>query len=320
MISVGIAALFYQLLGLYCLFKMLQSFQLKASISCLVVWATSFGTNLFIYTVSEPGMSHVFSFAAVAFFLLLGRKYLLQPKLRLLSLLAITLGLIVLLRPINGLVLLGIPLLASSALQLKNGFLFLFHQKIRHFFILFVLGLSFPSLQLLFYKASLGKFMVDAYSNEGFDFLNPHFLDILFSYKKGLFLYTPFYLLAFLSGCLAFLTSQRWKAIYWLLFFSLITYIFSSWWMWYYGGSFSSRVYIEYLPFFALFIGLGLQKIQYSKLKPFVYGLLFCIIAVCQIQSYQYRYYDVHYSDMTKEKYWEVFLMRNKLKSPDSSQ
>jgi len=100
----------------------------------------------------------------------------------------------------------------------------------------------------------------------------------------------------------------------------LITYIFSSWWMWYYGGSFSSRVYVEYLPFFALATALGLQQIKTDKRKTVAIGMLFLIIALCQVQSYQYRYYDIHYGDMTKEKYWKVFLMRNKIKSPDSSE
>jgi hypothetical protein len=37
------------------------------------------------------------------------------------------------------------------------------------------------------------------------------------------------------------------------------------------------------------------------------------LVIVCQIQTYQYRYNQIHWSEMNKEKYWEVFLRIDKL-------
>jgi hypothetical protein len=98
----------------------------------------------------------------------------------------------------------------------------------------------------------------------------------------------------------------------WLGFFALITYVFSSWWMWFYGGSFSSRVYVEYLPLFMLILGFAFRDINEQWKKNILGISLFLVIVLCQIQSYQYRYYIIHYSEMTQEKYWDNFLKLEK--------
>ncbi len=68
-LMVGIAAIFYLVLGLWFLFGALTEMgfsRLSAFTSGLVVL---FGTNLFYYTLYEPSMSHVYSFCTVAAFL-----------------------------------------------------------------------------------------------------------------------------------------------------------------------------------------------------------------------------------------------------------
>src|SRR5690606_17014261 len=167
------------------------------------------------------------------------------------------------------------------------------------------------SIQLVIYKISTGRFIVYSYQEEGFNFLDPHFFDILFSYKKGLFLYTPMYLLAMI-GLIPVFKKNKFAAISWIGFFVIITYIFSSWWMWYYGGSFSSRVYVEFLPLFMILFAFLLAEAKTKSLRIALLSLTFVLLAICQIQTFQYRYYEIHWDKMTKEKYWEVFLMRQK--------
>jgi hypothetical protein len=50
------------------------------------------------------------------------------------------------------------------------------------------------------------------------------------------------------------------------------------------------------------------KKILRSVLVP----LIILIIGLCQFQTYQYRYYVIHWEDMTKEKYWDSFLSLRK--------
>ena len=135
-------------------------------------------------------------------------------------------------------------------------------------------------------------------------------MNFLFSYKKGLFLYTPIYFLATLRLFFVKKLSVFQKAT-WFLAMSVVVYIFSSWWMWFYGGGFSGRVMVEFIPLFMLPLALFLNQLKGRK-KVFAIASVVLLIVFCQIQSYQYRYYEIHYSEMTQEKYWDVFLLRNR--------
>jgi hypothetical protein len=84
--------------------------------------------------------------------------------------------------------------------------------------------------------------------------------------------------------------------------------------LWYYGGSFSGRVFVEYLPLFAILLALTFKTIQQPLLKKAFTTLIFLLVVLCQIQTYQYRYYQIHWCDMNKEKYWDVFLRIDKIK------
>jgi hypothetical protein len=89
--------------------------------------------------------------------------------------------------------------------------------------------------------------------------------------------------------------------------------------MWYYGGSFSSRVYVEYLPLFMIVLAVFLNAQSVSMKKILSNSLIVLLILVCQIQTFQYRYYEIHWSDMTKEKYWNVFLRVDRLVNKETN-
>lgn len=310
-IFTNLAALFYQFLGLLYLMKLLRSFNINQVNTSICLIAAAFGTNLFAYTIVEPGMSHVFSFAFVTLFLYYSKQYFTFQKKRDMYILALVLGLIVLIRPINGLIVFFSLYMAGS----WKNFVLIFSNRIKKWkstLLAVFLFLTVVSIQFIIYKISTGHFFVYSYAQEGFDFTSPHFVDILFSYKKGLFLYTPIYFIALLGGYYLFHQSI-FRFISWFGFFMLITYVFSSWWMWFYGGSFSSRVYVEYISLFMLLMAIALQHIKSKKLKNSYIALIGILVVVCQIQTYQYRYYQLHYSEMTKEKYWDIFLRIDKL-------
>ena len=172
--------------------------------------------------------------------------------------------------------------------------------------------LCIVSIQLIIYKLSTGSFFIYAYVDEGFNFLSPHITAILFSYKKGLFLYTPIFLVAFV-GCYFFWKTSRFEFFSWIGFFFLITFVLSSWWMWYYGGSFSSRVYVEYIPIFMIPLAISLNQIKRRPFKQVFLSLIVILIIACQIQTYQYRYYQIHWSEMNKEIYWANFMRIDRL-------
>ena len=303
---ITIAALFYLFIGLMFMDRTLQLYNIAEWARAVVPVVATFGTNLFYYAVVEPGMSHIYSFAFVAMFIHYSAVYFRYKKLSYTIIIAIIYGLIVLIRPVNGLVLLALPFIAGGYSSFIGG--------IRHFlrhggYVVYGL-LSFAAIlfiQLMIYKVSTGSFLLYTYGEEKLDLLNPHFFEILFSYRKGLFLYTPVYLVS-LAG-LFFVKKRSTFEFYAILgHLIVVTYVLSSWWMWYYGGSFSSRVFVDQLPFFMLLMAFALHGIRGAVVKYGAIALLFSLTALCQLQTYQYRYYLIHWSEMTKEKYWDVFL------------
>jgi len=310
-ISITLAALFYLFLGLFYLRKLLGLYEISERIKSLTILAAVFGTNLFYYAIVEPGLSHIYSFAFVSIFIYFAKRYFTSFEKKYVIYLALALAMIILIRPVNGLIIFSIPFIAGSWERLKSG---LHSLVVNYKTLLFgaLIGVVILSFQLIVYKLSTGQFFIYSYGTDRFYFLDPHVIDILFSYRKGLFLYTPIYFISFLAVFL-FGRKRKFELFSFLAFFLLITYVLSSWWQWYYGGSFSSRVYVEYLPVFIVVLAVGLSQIRVRWTKIAAVTLIFLLIGLCQIQTFQYRYGEIHWSEMTKDRYWNVFLRLDRL-------
>jgi len=310
-IFVNIGAIFYLFIGLTFLKKLLKIYINDRWVVSITIVAIAFGTHLFYYTIGEPSMSHIYSFALISMFLFVLKKYFLSPSPKYLICTAALLGMILLIRPVNILIIGAIPFLAGSFQNLKSGILTKF-QMIRSALMAALIFFAIISIQFILYKIQSGDVFVYTYPGESFNFLHPKIFKILFSYKKGLFVYTPITLVSLL-GFIWLIKNKKYEALTLSLYLVLITFIFSSWWSWYYGGSFSLRAYVEYLPFFALLLVFVFKLLKSKKLKIAFSVLILALILVCQIQTLQYRYYHIHWSEMNKEKYWEVFLRIDKV-------
>jgi hypothetical protein len=66
--------------------------------------------------------------------------------------------------------------------------------------------------------------------------------------------------------------------------------------------SFSLRPFIEYFALFAILLLWLLDRVRY-KLPLMAVSLL--LVLLCQIQTYQYRYFIIHWSEMNQQKYFE---------------
>jgi hypothetical protein len=308
---VHLGALFYFMLALFGLRRLLRTFGIEDKTVAFSIVALVFGTNLFYYVVTEFGMSHVYSFAAITWFCFTVRMYLSGHEKKYLVYSALLLGIITLIRPVNLLIVLAVPFLAENPDQLFSGFKSLFSRK-RLLLFSILNFLLVVSIQLLIYKLSTGSFIVYSYKQEGFNFLNPQIMNFLFSYRKGMFVYTPLLFLS-LAGFIYIFRKSRFRFYTLLGFLFILVYVFSSWHMWFYGGSFSQRVMIDFYAFFAILLATAIQDIANDKLKKLFIGLVVLLVIVCQIQTYQYRRMQIHWSDMNKEKYWEVFMRIDKL-------
>lgn len=303
----GLAGLFYCFIGLvYLRLILLKHF--SEVIASLVLLLMLFGTNMFYYATTEPAMSHVFSFALVATMLYYCMQWLDKPKMKYMAAIGILAGLIVLVRPVNGLafivpVLYGVSNWTKFKARLKLFWRYKF-QIILSFFFAFLLLLP----QLLFWKMNTGSWIFYSYTEEHMYFLQPHIVDGLFSYRKGWFLYTPLMMVA-CGGIYFSFKEKKEFSIGLLLFLIAFIYVTFSWWCWWYGGSFGARPMIDMYAFMALPLGVLLTKLTDNKVLKYASVVFFSmLLALNLIQTQQKRLEIIHWDSMTKESYWGAFL------------
>ena len=305
-ILINIAGIFYMLAALFFIRKLLRLYDISENIITLILIAFAFGTNVYYYATIEPSMSHIYSMAFISAFLFYTKKWFIQREQKTLVIIGLLLGMIILIRPVNIIILLSIPFIAEEYEILKSGILDLF--KYPKALILAALAcIGVCSIQLILYKLGTGNFIVYSYTEEGFFWTNPQMFNILFGYKKGLFVYTPLIFLSF-TGLFFLYKKSKFSFYTFLLNFIFITYVLSAWWCWYYGGSFGMRAFMEFYALFAILLALSIKSITNTLKKNIFIAVIYILIFICQVQTYQYRYYYIHWSDMTKERYWDVFM------------
>jgi hypothetical protein len=97
----NLGALFWLAAGLIYLRKFLRLHKFRDELIAMILFIFVFGTNLFYYAVTEPMMSHLYSFALVSVFLYYGKRWIETKSFRDANLTLLTLGMIVLVRPVN---------------------------------------------------------------------------------------------------------------------------------------------------------------------------------------------------------------------------
>jgi hypothetical protein len=305
-IMIGIAALVYLAGGLYLLGKLLLGLKFTQSTTVLTLVMVLFGTNLLYYSVYEPSMSHVYSFFTISWFLLSFSKLCHESTGGHMFSAAVALGLTVLIRPTNAIILLSVPVITSGV----GGTIMLTKSLLQRWkalvFAISTLALII-ALQPIIYFLQTGSPMVWSYEGEGFNFLTPAFKEVLFSYRKGLFIYCPILLLSIIGLGLG-MRKDRGRYLWLLVFVIALTWLISSWWMWYYGGCYGHRAFIEFYPVFAIGIAASLKfapKIFSRAIFPIIGAGLICVQL---IQTYQYTKHIIPFDNMTKQKYWNLFL------------
>ena len=244
--SIGLffAGIFYCCLGLFFLSTFLSKY-FSSTISIVAPLLFLAGTNLFYYSIDAPGMSHVYSFFLFSCIIYLSPIITTSSSFKHYILFFICLFLAVLTRPTN--ILIGLfPLFYSinNRKEIVERIKFLSSQKIT-LLLSITLGICVLIPQLFYWRNSTGNFLSYSYKNEGFDFLmSPKILEVWFSTNNGLFTYSPLIILS-IVGIVLMIKNKKLSGYFYGGLFLLISYIFASWWCWWFGCSFGARSFIE---------------------------------------------------------------------------
>jgi len=221
-IAVGATCVLATIFALILLWNLLQK-RFNKTVSLMTILSIAGASNLLFYGSLDAVNSHALTFFATTVFLtLLFNRRNWFP-------IGIALGVVGLMRPqdlLYGLLL--IPYVRkNNIVPIASGILIGF----------------FP--QLVAWQLTTGKFWESPYFlHEGFNFLQPHILGVLFNVRSGLFLWTPIALIGVIG--------LTYKKYYWfLLVFLAELYIVASWSTWWQGASYSGRMFVSSLPILA---------------------------------------------------------------------
>jgi hypothetical protein len=242
-VMISFWSMFIALLGLYFLRKSLLIY-FKDSAVGITILLVVIGTNYLNYSAIDGAMTHNYLFTIYGILIWLSHSFYAVPNLKKALSIGILVGLAALTRPTEIISLL-IPLLwgIESINDLKTRFQFI-RKNISFYFLAAIATIFVGSIQLVYWKYVTGEWIVYSYQEQGFSWLNPHFIDGFFSFRKGWLIYTP--IMLFSLGGFIFLYLKNKKLFLPLSIFSgIFIYITFAWDIWWYGGSLGQRAMVQ---------------------------------------------------------------------------
>jgi hypothetical protein len=307
-LGIVFAAVFYLMIGLFFLRKLLLIF-FNEKVTTATLLLITMATNLYYYSTVESGMSHVYNFSMVCAFVYYTHRFHEKYEWKYAIFTGLSFGLVVLLRPSNALfILLFMAYGVGSWSSLVKKFE-LFKVQFPKLLVIGLLSFTVFFIQMLYWKESTGHWLYYSYMKEKFYFKNPHILQTLLGFRKGLLVYCPVLIFAFI-GLGSSMKKQAELLLPILLFTLVNVYVVSSWWCWWYGGSYGLRAYIDMYPILAICLAFFIQHVyKLSNAKQAIYKVLavFLIMLSC-FQIYQYRKGILHYDAMTARAYFNNFF------------
>ena len=282
-----ISAVFYCFAAMLLLISFLKwHFSSVISVASVILFFVS--TNLYYYTIDASGMSHVYSFFVFSCIIYLTPVLVAKLTSKKLFLFMLLTVIAVLIRPTNlFIVLFPIFYGMDKLIDIVPHIAFFFQSK-KATFRLFLFSLIITIPQMLYWKSISGNFISYGYKDEGFDFWkSPKLLEVWFSANNGLFIYTPIILLS-LIGVFVMIKNRDYLGYYIGILFLIISYVFASWWNWWFGCSFGARSFVEYYALLIIpFCFLWKSIVN----KPVYKILFFTFIALCCFINLSIEYY-----------------------------
>nr|MBK9650260.1 hypothetical protein [Bacteroidota bacterium] len=311
--AMTIGVMIYLLIGLFFLRKFLLSFFDELTVALTLI-SIVLATNLLWYTTFEPFMSHAISFALISASMYYFHQWLCDGKPKNIFFFIILFGFICMVRPLSITLLIYFALYAllqhqskvSSNLALLMKNIMVAKKAILFGSFIFLLLLS---MQFFYWKYITGHWFFDVYINEHFCFNSPQIIPFLFSFRKGIFIYSPV-LLFIIPGFFLLYKINKGLCISTLIFFLVTIYFLSSWWAWSYGISWGMRPIIEFYAILSMPMAAAFAFIlkQTKAMKIILYATILALVTLNIFQTWQYKNGFIHFDDMSRAAYFKGFI------------
>ncbi|MGZ4048220.1 MAG: hypothetical protein ACXVNN_02590 [Bacteroidia bacterium] len=306
--SVSIGVLIYLFIGLYFLRKILLGY-FSEKITALTLISVTLGTNLLWYSSFEGLMPHAISFSLWCICIYSFFNWLKTGASKFIFSFSVAFGLIVLIRPLSIVSILYFLIYAVISFGGIKNFIGFLKPEWKNIFAGAVISFLIASLQLCYWKYATGHWLYDVYVDEHFIFSSPQMLPFLFSFRKGVFIYTPILIFAIIGLIKIYKTNS---ALFYstIIFMTITVFLLSSWWAWSYGICWGMRPMIDYYALLSLPMAAGFTYFTNKKkiVKIIFFTITTLLIALNLFQTWQYKNGLIHYDDMSKEAYFKGFF------------
>jgi hypothetical protein len=242
----GFTGILFMLGGLYFIEKYLAHLYSPRS-TFFTILTLFVGSNLFYYTTLEPALSHQPAFFLIAFLLYWTRD--LPDKMLSYLLLGVIFGVVQITRIADTFLL--VPIFFALKLDLK---------KIIMIGLGFMVGMAPQISAQYFYYGTIAKNFYLTESSNQWSFQSIHLFEYLFSYQKGLFVWSPVYLM----GLVGLLKIKK----YLILLTIIFIWCLGAFWSEHSSmtAGFGQRLSLAAVPYFALGIGYFYNLLDSKKM------------------------------------------------------
>jgi hypothetical protein len=302
-----VSGMIISLLGLFFSRKILLRF-FNDTITSITLVLLFIGSNLvFFYTYGNDA-PHLYLFALYTIFIWLTISWLDSPSYRKAALLGLVSGLIIVSRP-SEMISLIIPLAWGiynwKTLRQK---ILLFVRNYKHLLLALVLGVVVILPQIAYWKIVTGSYFFSPYDDPAstLKLAQPEFINTLFGFRKGWFIYAPMMVFA-VAGLVVMFRKYPGYALPLAIFILLNTYLIASFTS---LISFGWRAFIQSYAMLVLPLGFFVDFVITRK-KPvkwmwLVFLILFTLLHL--FKSWQLIIGVIDGSRMTREFYFATFF------------
>jgi len=263
------SAVFYLLFGFYILSGIMRRFAIPPLLAFLLITATLFGSNLLAYATYDIAYSHVYSFFALVSFCAALLKLKEMPGRRNAILAGLLYGLIILIRPLNGVAIFFLPIMFPASTLIA----FFKTEHILKPISGILSAFSVLSIQSALWYWQTGSLIVYPYGHETLNLSDPKLFELIFGFNCGWAVYSPLPFLMLMLSIVFLFVQKAWRQGIWtMMTSSVILYLLSCWYYLHYGCTLGCRPITEfYGPLLFLFT---YTVRHYTRLNAFRFGFL----------------------------------------------
>lgn len=285
--AIMMAAVFYMLAGMFLLYECIRKYY-STKAAWLSLAGLLLGTNMFYYTFMQPGMAHIYSFFLFSALIYFTEKIIVpQPATRNFILIGLVSGLLMLVRP-TGVIALLYPL--YRWLKSTSDWKAFVRNHAVKILLMAASAIIIWIPQIIYWKSVTGQWFLWSYGDESFKYWKePKLFRVLFDAWNGWLLYSPIALIPLVRLFTGRYDNRHSERVI-LYILALATYLFASWWAWWFGGAFGHRCYVEYYAFLAIPFAAAIERFFDARWKVLMFSGLYLLLVYYNLGlTYQYQ-------------------------------